>query len=141
MITEHLREKRDRVSSTPKTIEVEEKCYNDSGNSLNANALDQPGTLSDVPIKEEGLDTIEVKEDGISTSVMLHIETRESETETLELEENSTNKSKITDCTMNSQQPIRSQQVAATDDNCSIAIDIHKNDDNPKDDINKNKDS
>ena len=141
MITEHHSENQDHVSTSSNAIDGEEKYYNDSGNGLNANPLDQPCTPSDVMRKEEDLDTIEVKEDGISTSVMLHIETRESETETLELEENSTNKSKITDCTMNSQQPIRSQQVAATDDNCSITIDIHKNDDNPKDDINKNKDS
>ena len=44
---------------------------------------------------------------------------------------------------MNSQQTIRSQQVAATDDNCSISItiDIVKNDDDSKDDSNENNDS
>ena len=44
---------------------------------------------------------------------------------------------------MNSQQPIRSQQVAATDANSSISItiDIDKNYDDSKDDINENNDS
>ena len=44
---------------------------------------------------------------------------------------------------MNSQQPIRSQQVAATDDKYSIAIaiDIDKKYDDSKDDINENNDS
>ena len=43
---------------------------------------------------------------------------------------------------MNSQQPIRSQQVAATDDKYSIAIaiDIDKKYDDSKDDINENND-
>ena len=143
MITEHQSEKQDHVSTSPNAIEVEEKSYNDSGNGLNANALDQPGTLSDVLIKKEGLDTIEVKEDGKNTSAMLHIETPEIETEALELEEDSTNKPKITYCAMKSQEPIRSQQVAATDANSSISItiDIDKNKDDSKDNINEKNDS
>ena len=73
----------------------------------------------------------------------VNLEQYESETETLQLEYNSTNKPKLTDCAMNSQQPIRSQQVAATDDNSSISItiDIDKNKDDSKDDINDKKDS
>ena len=143
MITEHHSERQDHVSTSANAIEIEEKSHNDSGNGLNASALDQPGALSDVLIKEEGLDTIEVKKDGASTSATLHIETPENETEALELEEDSTNKPKITDCALKSQQPIRSQQVAATDANSSISItiDIDKNYDDSKDDINENNDS
>ena len=98
MITEHHSEKKDHVSTTPKKIDAQEECYNDSGNSLNANAIDQPWTLSDLLMKEERLDTIEVKEDGISTSVILDIETVQDETEALGLEENSSNTPNILDC-------------------------------------------
>ena len=78
MMTEHHSEMQDRVNTIPNAIEVEEKCRNDSENSLNANTLDQSWTLSDLVIKEEGLDTLEVKKEGTSTSVILHIETPES---------------------------------------------------------------
>ena len=78
MITDHHSEEQDQVSTTPNAIEVEEKCRNDSENSLNANTLDQSWPLSDLVIKEEGLDTLEVKKEGTSTSVILHIETPES---------------------------------------------------------------
>ena len=78
MMTEHHSEMQDHVNTIPNAIEVEEKCRNDSENSLNANTLDQSWTLSDLVIKEEGLDTLEVKKEGTSTSVILHIETPES---------------------------------------------------------------
>ena len=139
MITEHLREKQDRVSSTPKTIEVEEKCYNDSGNSLNANVLDHPWTLSDLLTKEERLDTIEVKEDGLSSSVIVDVETSQGEAEGLALEEKSPNKPKILDCTMTSQQQACSEKVGASDENnsISITIDNDENDEGWKDIINE----
>ena len=40
MITEHHSEQQDHVSTSPNGIEGEEKSDNDSGNGLNANALD-----------------------------------------------------------------------------------------------------
>ena len=143
MITDHHSEKQDRVSTTLNAIKVEEKCYNDSGNGSNANVLDQPLKLSDLLIKEDGLDTIEVMEDRISTSVIVDIENPQGETEAQELEESPQNKPKIADCTKNGQQKIRSQKVTATDGNCSIsiAIDIEKNYEDSKDDINEKHDA
>ena len=120
-------------------IDAQEERYNESRNSLNDNVLDQPWTLSDLLMKEEGLDTMEAIEDRISTSVIVDIESPQGESEAKEPEENPQNKPKITDCTMNSQQQIGSQQVAATDDNCSISIiiDNEKNYEDSNDDINE----
>ena len=95
---------------------------------------------SDLLIKEDGLDTTEVMEDRISTSVIVDIENPQGETEAQELEESPQNKSKITDCTINSRRQISSQKVASTHDNCSISITIdnEKNYEDSKDDINQN---
>ena len=110
---------------------------------MNANALEQPWTLSDLLTKKEGLDTIEAKEHGISNSVILDIETLQDETEALGLEENSSNTPNIFDCTMTSQQQICTEQSLATDENSSISITIddEKHYDDLKDDISENNDS
>ena len=73
--------------TTPNAIDTKDECYNDSGDSLNANVLDHPWTLSDLLTKEERLDTIEVKEDGLSSSVIVDVETSQGEAEGLALEE------------------------------------------------------
>ena len=130
------------MSTTPNAIDAQEENCNDSGNSLNANALEQHWTLSDLLTKEEGFDTIEVKEHGISNSVILDIETPQGETDALGLEENSSNKPKTLDCTITSHQQICTGQLIATDDNSSISITIddEKDFEDLKDDICENND-
>ena len=75
MITEHHSEKQEHMPITPIAIDTKDECYNDSGDSLNANVVDHPWTLSDLLTKEERLDTKEVKEDGLSSSVIVDVET------------------------------------------------------------------
>ena len=116
------------MPSSSKIIEAQQKYYDtytgDLATGPNVKSQDQPRNFSDSLTQEETLATAKVVNNATSTSVILHIETPQFDTEISERGESSLGSPKDIDWILKDQKQMSGEQESRTDVDESISIQI-----------------